>query len=55
MQISVLFFALIYATLELLLPQEWQPLLGFCRIKPAHLNAKPISQASLTVRAGDDK
>lgn len=33
----------------------WQPLLGFCRIKAADLNAKPISQASLTVRAGDDK
>lgn len=36
-------------------PQVWQPLLGFCRVKPADLNVKPISQASLTVRAGGDK
>lgn len=52
---SNMLFPLIHAALEPLLPQEWQPLLGFCRIKPADLNAKPISQASLTARAGDDK
>lgn len=48
-------FLLIYTALKPPPPQEWQPLLGFRCIKPADLNAKPISQASLTVRAGDDK